>query len=83
MGFFTSIGDAFPGKAARFAAIAGLAFYLASAVWSALFIVALPQDPDWCKDAMEFEGCVEFKNTFEKLKYDHNREMVDRNSYWV
>ena len=74
-----------------FGAIAGVAFYLTSALWSALFIVALPQDRDWCKDAMEFQTgeastdvrCVEFKNTFEELKSYHNRDMVDRNGYWV
>ncbi len=74
-----------------FGAVIGVAFYLASAVWSALFIVALPQDRDWCKNAMEFQTgedtsesrCVDFKNTYEELKYYRNQDMANRNRYWV
>jgi len=76
-----------------FILVAGLFFYLASALWSALFIVSLPQEKDWCKEwfrqeretrfeTVLVEECVEFNNTLEELKYYHNREMYDRNRYW-
>jgi len=72
----------------------GFLFYLASALWSAFFIVSLPQDKAWCKRWAQYEvegrfesksvdECVEFKNTLEALKYDHNKKMYERNRYWV
>jgi hypothetical protein len=81
-----------------FAASLGLFVYLASSLWSALFVVALPQLPDAVVDAypvesevggrynehIETEGVpIEFKNTLEELKYYHNVRMRDRNRYWV
>ena len=74
----------------------GIVAYLASALWSAVFIVSLPMDEDAITDAIEIEtgknryGEVqtewhptEFKNTLEELKYYHNERMRDRNRYWV
>lgn len=74
----------------------GIVAYLATALWSAIFIVSLPMDEDAITDAIEIEtgedryGGVEtewrpteFKNTLEELKYYHNVRMRDRNRYWV
>lgn len=85
-----------PGHIVIFAIILGLIAYLASALWSAIFIVPLPMDEDAITDAVERKTvqdrygnvqtewrAIEFKNTLERLKYDHNVSMRDRNRYWV
>lgn len=69
----------------------GASTYVTSAVWSAIFIVALPQEPDWCIEARRIqvaedeyeERCVEFKNEMAHLKHLNNLEMLERNKYWV
>jgi hypothetical protein len=79
-----------------FAISVGLVAYLASALWSALFIVSLPLDPDAVVDSIELDRGedrfgnamtewrpVKFKNGFEELKYFHNRQMTVRNRYWL
>jgi RsiW-degrading membrane proteinase PrsW (M82 family) len=79
-----------------FAVVLGIIAYLASAVWSALFIVSLPMDEDAITDAVELESGedrygnpetewvpIEFKNSLEELKYYHNVKMRDRNGRWV
>lgn len=79
-----------------FAIVLGVTAYLASALWSAVFIVALPMDEDAITDAIEIETGedqyggvqtewrpIEFKNSLEELKYYHNVRMRDRNRYWV
>jgi hypothetical protein len=72
--------------------LAGAFFYLAGALWSAYFIVSLPQAEDWCKDWIEpnpdaggsgFYGCVSFKNDVEASKYYHNKQMLARNRKWA
>lgn len=85
-----------PAHVIAFAISLGIVAYLASALWSAIFIVSLPMDEDAITDAIEIEtgedryGGVqtewhptEFKNTLEELKYYHNVGMQDRNRYWV
>jgi hypothetical protein len=70
---------------------ASFAFYLLGAAWSAIFIVALPQDPDWCQDVVEIqtgensyeERCVAFKNQAAEIKHYHNQRMIERNKYWL
>ena len=70
---------------------ASFAFYLLGAVWSAIFIVALPQDPDWCQDVVEIqtgensyeERCVAFKDHAAEMKHYHNQRMIGRNKYWL
>jgi hypothetical protein len=86
-----------PWHLAVFACSLGLMIYLASALWSALFIIDLPQDRDAVVDAVEIqheEGGryndysytesrpTKFKNTLEELKYYHNLSMLERNQYW-
>ena len=79
-----------------FAIALGLIAYLASALWSAIFIISLPMDQDAITDWVEvetgenrFSGTqtelepTGFKNTLEELKYYHNVRMQDRNRYWV
>jgi len=71
----------------------GLMLWLIVAVSHGIFVPSVPQAPDYCGrwvsipdgvDAPErLAGsssiCVEFKNTFERLKYYHNLRMVKRN----
>jgi hypothetical protein len=74
-----------------FVAVAGAVLYLASAAWGALFIINMPNAPDWCTEFQtrqvgEWETtreCVRFKNRLEQLKYEHDVGMVARNTYWV
>lgn len=74
-----------------FVSAAGVSIYLLNALWSAMFIVAVPMDDNWCSDAVEHRSgeyksewrCVEFKNDLERQKYYHNRRMRQRNTYWV
>ena len=79
-----------------FAVSLGIVAFLASALWSAIFIVSLPMDEDAITDAIEIEtgegryGGVQtewhpiaFKNSLEELKYYHNVRMRERNRYWV
>lgn len=79
-----------------FAIVLGSLAYLASALWSALFIVTLPMDKAAIVDAIEIETGVDrfgdvqtewhpikFKNSIEELKYYHNANMMERNSYWI
>jgi len=74
----------------------GLSIYFANALWSALFIVTPKMDRDWCKEAIDFgtgddalngdagaAECMEFKSVLERLKYENNIRMRDRNRYWV
>ena len=71
--------------------IAGLGIYLLNALWSAIFIVSVPMDPNWCTDSVEYSSgehgtewqCVEFKDELEQRKYFHNQKMRQRNEYWV
>lgn len=79
-----------------FACCLGGVIYLASAVWSALFIIDLPQAPDAVLGVVETtrEGGrygqwvetevmpVAFSSTLEELKYHHNVRMLERNRYW-
>jgi uncharacterized membrane protein YraQ (UPF0718 family) len=80
-----------------FACCLGVVIYLASALWSALFIIDVPQAPDAVVDFVEIEQQVsgryyddsyteasptKFKNTLEELKYHHNVTMLERNRYW-
>ena len=60
-----------PRHVLAFVFLVGGFLYLAGALWSAYFIVSLPQAEDWCKDWIEpdpdaegsgFSGCVSFKN---------------------
>ena len=74
-----------------FAVLTGVFFYVASVIWSAIFIVPLPQADDWCSKSVEIETgedqrewhCVQFKDDLEELKFHHNYNMYKRNSYWV
>ena len=69
----------------------GFFFYAISAVWSAIFIVALPQDSDWCLETHTFqigeneyeERCIAFKNKAAQIKHIYNLRMVERNRYWI
>jgi hypothetical protein len=81
-----------PRHVLAFAFLVGVFFYLAGAVWSAYFIIALPQAEGWCKDWVEphpdaggsgFSGCVGFKNDVEESKYYHNKQMLARNTKWI
>jgi|GEM_PF-1903908 len=81
-----------PRQVLAFLFLAGAFFYLAGALWSAYFIVSLPQAEDWCIDWIEpdpdaggssFSGCVSFKNDVEASKYYHNKEMLALNRKWV
>lgn len=87
-----------PWHLAVFAFGLGIFVYLASALWSAVFIVALPQPPDAIVDSYPLEResggryneqvttewvPIEFKNTLEEVKYYHNVRMRDRNQYWL
>jgi len=79
-----------------FAIVLGFFSFLASATWSAIFIVSLPMAEDAIIDAVEIETGedrygtiqtewwpIEFKNSLEELKYYHNLQMLDRNRYWL
>ena len=61
----------------------GLLAYLLSVMLSAIFIIVLDMDDNWCELPIEVRDgewkCLEFKNNFEELKYDHNSDMRDRN----
>ena len=85
-----------PAHVIAFTVSLGIAAFLASALWGAFFIVALPMDDDAITNVIEIErgenryGVVqterrpiEFKNPIEQSKYYHNVRMRDRNSYWV
>ncbi|QDV40882.1 hypothetical protein Enr13x_07180 [Stieleria neptunia] len=80
-----------PFHIAAFVLTLGTLSYLASALWSAIFIVPLPMAPDAVVDVLETEGPngqleyrpIEFKNRLEELKYFHNVRMKERNGYWV
>ena len=71
--------------------VGGLLFYGSTAIWSAFFIIALPQDPGWCADVVQIqtgensfdEQCVAFKDHASELKHYHNQRMVQRNKYWL
>lgn len=79
-----------------FACCLGVAVYLASALWSALFIIDLPQAPDAVVDVVEITResgrydqwvdtevvPVAFSSRLEELKYHHNLSMLERNRYW-
>ena len=66
-----------PANVIVFAIVLGLIAYLASAFWSAIFIVSLPMAEDAVVDAIEIQTGeddyewrpVEFKNSLEELKY--------------
>ena len=80
-----------------FACCLGVVVYLASALWSALFIINLPQAPDAVLDVVEitresgrYDQWVEtdvvpvgFSSTLEEHKYHHNVAMNERNRYWI
>ncbi|MCG8345123.1 MAG: hypothetical protein MI685_08200 [Chlorobiales bacterium] len=85
-----------PAHIVAFAVSLGIFAYLASALWSAIFIVPLPMEKDAIIDSIEIETGedryggiqtewhpIEFKNTLEELKYYHNLQMRDRNRYWL
>jgi hypothetical protein len=81
-----------PRHVLAFAFLVGVFFYLAGAVWSAYFIISLPQAEGLCKDWVEphpdaggsgFSGCVGFKNDVEASKYYHNKQMLARNTKWI
>ena len=81
-----------PRHVLAFVFLVGVFFYLAGALWSAYFVIALPQPHDWCADWVDlrdkddqsaFSGCVQFKNDVEALKYHHNQQMRDRNTKWL
>ena len=85
-----------PSHVIAFVISLGIVAFLASALWSAVFIVSVPMDECAIVDAIEVEtgedryGGVqtewrptEFKDTLEELKYYHNVRMRDRNRYWV
>jgi len=70
-----------PAHVITFAIALGLITYLASALWSAIFIVSLPMDKDAITDAIEIETGEDryggmktewrptgFKNSLEQLK---------------
>ena len=61
----------------------GLLAYLLSAMLSAIFIIGLDMDDNWCEVPIEVRDgewkCLEFKTNFEERKYDHNSDMRDRN----
>jgi len=79
--------------AARYLAIvlfAGFAFYLLISVAAAYFVIEVPMSDDWCLKthgdfvvdyAKEGSPCVEFKNKWEEIKYNHNLSMKHRNMY--
>lgn len=85
-----------PWHLAVFACCLGTIVYVATALWSALFIVDLPMETDavLAADPIEREAGrydqqvyteyvpTEFKNTLEELKYHHNLGMLERNRYW-
>jgi hypothetical protein len=69
-----------------FAIVVGFSIYIGRAAWSAYFIVSLPQDKEYVTGIAETDNGYEpvaFKNTFERLKYDHNVRMLERNKYLV
>lgn len=74
-----------------FAATVGVITYLTSALWSAIFIVPMPLDADAITDSVEVQTgeneskwyATGFKNSLEEAKYYHNRNMRERNRYWV
>jgi len=61
----------------------GLLAYLLSVMLSAIFIIGLDMDDNWCEIPIEVRDgewrCVGFKNNLEERKYDHNSDMRDRN----
>jgi hypothetical protein len=63
--------------------VSGLLAYLLSVMLSAIFIIGLDMDDNWCELPIEVRDgewkCLEFKNNFEERKYDHNSDMRDRN----
>lgn len=71
--------------------VSGCCAYVLSVALSAIFIVALPMAPDWCRGWHEYETgptqtrevCMSFKNEFEQSKYYHNLDMVKRNKMIV
>lgn len=74
-----------------FTLVASLLFFLVGAMWSAIFVIALPQDSDWCQEVVEIqtaentyeERCVSFKDRAAELKHYHNQSMVQRNKHWL
>ena len=81
---------------AVFACCLGIVLYVATALWSALFIVDLPHDGDAVLDTVPIEReagrydqqaytehvPTKFKSTLEELKYQYNVGMLARNRYW-
>jgi len=79
-----------------FACVFGLFAYVASALWSAFFIVDVPQAPDAVlhveeitRETGRYDWRVEtevvpviFSSMLEELKYHHNVRMLERNRYW-
>ena len=61
----------------------GLLAYLLLVMLSAIFIIPLEMDDNWCEIPIEVRDgewrCVGFKNNLEERKYDHNSDMRDRN----
>jgi hypothetical protein len=80
-----------------FACVLGLFVYVASALWSAFFVVDVPQAPDAVvhveeitRESGRYDWRVEtevvpvsFSSTLEELKYHHNVRMLERNRYWL
>ena len=65
----------------------GFFFYLLSVFIDPVFIPTLQMPENWCQKWIETRSgyqkqkeCVEFGNTFDELKYKHNREMEKRRS---
>ena len=77
-----------PSHVIAFAVACGVLVWMLSVLWSALFIVAIPMDPDWCLETAEVQTgpdevesrCVTFKNVIEEAKYRHNVQMLRGNA---
>ena len=65
--------------------LGGFFFYLLSVFIEPVFIPTLPMPEEWCQKWIETRSgyqkrmeCVEFGNTLDELKYQHNRKMEER-----
>jgi len=70
--------------------IGGFFFYLLSITIDTIFVPTIEQPEGFCEDWSERtfrwyreQDCVKFKNTFEELKYKHNKRMERRSSLKV
>ena len=71
--------------------ITGFSSFILSAMLSAVFIVAIEQDKNWCLKSQQFQTgsesyetqCVLFKSSLEEYKSYHNQEMLERNKYLI